>query len=86
MGDRILHVAFRRPNLYVSPDMYLPSMPGMDDNVKAADGFLADRFLYASSFPFCGIKEYAAWFLRLPIRPASMEKVLYQNAARLLGL
>jgi predicted TIM-barrel fold metal-dependent hydrolase len=82
----ILHVAFRRSNLYVSPDMYLPNMPGMDDYVKAADGFLADRFLYASSFPFCGIKDYAEWFLRLPIRAESMEKVCYRNAAALLGL
>ena len=82
----ILHVAFRRTNLYVSPDMYLPNMPGMDDYVKAADGFLADRFLYASSFPFCPIKDYAEWFLRLPIRPESMEKVCYKNAINLLGL
>ena len=82
----ILHVAFRRGNLYVSADMYLPNMPGMNDYIKAADGFLADRFLYASSFPFCGIKDYAEWFLKLPIRPASMEKVVYHNAMRLLGL
>lgn len=82
----ILHVAFRRSNLYVSPDMYLPNMPGSDDYVKAADGFLADRFLYASSFPFCPIKEYAEWFSRLPIRPESMERVAYKNAMTLLGL
>ncbi len=82
----ILHVAFRRSNLYVSPDMYLPNMPGSDDYVKAADGFLADRFLYASSFPFCPIKDYAEWFAKLPIRPESMEKVVYRNAVNLLGL
>lgn len=82
----ILHVAFRRSNLYLSPDMYLPNMPGMDDYVKAADGFLADRFLYASSFPFCPIKDYAGWFSKLPIRPESMEKVAYRNAMNLLGL
>ncbi|MBX9840792.1 MAG: amidohydrolase family protein [Xanthobacteraceae bacterium] len=82
----ILHVAFRRSNLYVSPDMYLPNMPGSDDYVKAADGFLQDRLIYASSFPFCGIKEYAEWFSRLPIRPEAMEKVAYRNAMTLLGL
>lgn len=82
----ILHVAFRRNNLYVSPDMYLPNMPGMEDYVRAADGFLSDRFIYASSFPFCPIKDYAEWFLKLSIRPDSMEKVVYKNALRLLGL
>jgi predicted TIM-barrel fold metal-dependent hydrolase len=82
----ILHVAFRRPNLYLSPDMYLANLPGMNDYVQAADGFLADRFLYASSYPFCGVKLYADWFGKLPIRPENREKVMYRNAAALLGL
>lgn len=81
----ILHVAFRRPNVYVSPDMYLP-MHGMDDYVKAADTWLADRFIYGSSYPFASVKDYAAWFMKLPIRPESMERILYRNAADLLGL
>lgn len=84
--SEILHVAFRRPNLYLSPDMYLPNMAGMDDYVKAADGFLCDRFLYGSSFPFCGVKQYADWFRALPINPSAMKKVTWHNAIRLLGL
>jgi hypothetical protein len=82
----ILHVAFRRPNLYLSPDMYLANLPGMTDYVQAADGFLADRFIYASSYPFCGVKIYADWFRKLPLRPENREKVMYRNAAALLGL
>jgi predicted TIM-barrel fold metal-dependent hydrolase len=82
----VLHIAFRRPNIYLSPDQYLANMPGMDDYVRAADGFLADRFLYASSYPFTPVKDYAAWFKALPIRPESMEKVLWRNAAALLKL
>jgi len=84
--SEILHIAFRRTNLYLSPDMYLPNMPGMDDYIRAADGFLSDRFLYASSFPFCGIKAYADWFNTLPINETSRHKVMYANAAKLLGL
>lgn len=82
----ILHVAFRRPNLFLSPDMYLVNMPGMDDYVRAANTFLADRFLYASSYPFCPIKDYKEWFLTLPISPENREKIMYRNAAGLLGL
>jgi predicted TIM-barrel fold metal-dependent hydrolase len=82
----ILHVAFRRPNLYLSPDMYLVNMPGMDDYVRAANGFLADRFIYASSFPFCPIKGYKDWFMTLPISPENREKIMFGNAAGLLGL
>lgn len=82
----ILHVAFRRPNLYLSPDMYLVNMPGMEDYVRAANGFLSDRFIYASSFPFCPIKSYKEWFCRLDISPENREKIMYKNAAALLGI
>lgn len=83
---QILHVAYRRPNLYLSPDQYIANMPGMDDFVRAADGFLADRFLYASSYPFTPVDAFADWFRALPIRPENLEKVMYRNAAELLGL
>jgi predicted TIM-barrel fold metal-dependent hydrolase len=83
---QILHVAFRRPNLYLSPDYLMANMPGMDDYVKAADGFLAERILYASAFPFAPVKSFADWFRRLPIRPDSLERVMHTNAVQLLGL
>ena len=82
----ILHVAFRRENLYLSPDQYLCGMPGSDDYVRAANGFLADRFLYASSYPFTCAKGYLEWFRRLPLRPEVMDRLLYRNAASFLGL
>jgi predicted TIM-barrel fold metal-dependent hydrolase len=84
--NEILHVAFRRPNLWLSPDMYFSRMPGWEEYVKAADTFLADRMLYASSFPFCPVKAYKDWFQALPIRPANLEKVMGGNARRLLKL
>lgn len=83
---QILHVAYRRPNLFLSPDQYMANMPGMDDYIRAADGFLADRLLYASSYPFLPLDKYADWFRTLPIRPENMKKVMYTNAARLLGI
>lgn len=83
---QVLHIAFRRPNIYLSPDQYLANLPGSDDYIKAADGFLADRFLYASSYPFTPVTGYSAWFRRLPIKPEAMEKILYKNAAKLLKL
>ena len=83
---QVLHLAIRRPNLYLSPDMYLANMPGMDDYLKAANGFLADRFIFASSYPFCPVKGYADWYRTLPLSDESREKTMYSNAARLLGL
>lgn len=83
---QILHVAYRRPNLYLSPDMYLVNMAGMQDYLDAANGYLQDRLLYASSYPLCPIVEYAQWFRRLPIAAEIMPKLLYGNAAALLRL
>lgn len=83
---QILHIAFRRPNIYLSPDQYLANLCGMDDYIRAADGFLTDRFLYASSYPFTPVDGYAAWFRSLPIRPEAMEKIMFRNAASLLRL
>jgi predicted TIM-barrel fold metal-dependent hydrolase len=82
----ILHVAFRRANIYLSPDMYLYNMPGMDDYLKAVNGWLADRFVFASAYPLTPLKEYAEWFVRLPVRSDVMEKCVYRNAAALLRL
>jgi predicted TIM-barrel fold metal-dependent hydrolase len=82
----ILHVAFRRENVYISPDQYLCGMPGHDEYVRAANGYLADRFLYASSYPFTCAKAYLAWFRTLPIKPEVMERLLYRNAAAFLNL
>ena len=84
--SEILHVAFRRPNVYVSPDMYLYNMPGMDDYLKAANGFLAERFVFASAYPLVPLKEYAQWFVKLPLKPENMENCVYRNAAGLLGI
>lgn len=83
---QILHVAFRRPNLYLAPDYLLSNMPGMQDYVKAADTWLSDQFLYASAYPFAPIKGYLEWFQQLPIRASAMEKILSINAERLLGI
>lgn len=84
--NEILHLAFRRPNLWLSPDMYFSRMPGWEEYVKAADGFLSDRMLYASSFPFCPVQGYKEWFETLPIREDNLRKVMGGNARRLLGI
>ena len=82
----ILHIAYRRPNIYVSPDQYLCGMPGNEDYILAANSFLADRFLYGSSYPFLCVKDYARWFRTLPIKPELFDGLMHRNAAKFLGL
>lgn len=84
--SEMLHIAFRRPNVYLSPDQYLCNMPGMREWIDAANGFLATRFLYASSYPFIGVKAYAEWFRALPIRRELLDDLMCGNARRFLGL
>ena len=83
---QMLHIAFRRPNVYLSPDQYLCNMPGMQAWIDAANGFLATRFLYASSYPFIGVQAYADWFRALPIRRELRDDLMCGNARRFLGL
>lgn len=83
---QVLHIAFRRPNLYLSPDMYLVNMPGMNDYLKAADGYLAERFIYGSSFPLCPVKGYLDWFNTLPLKPENKERIMCRNAIEFLNL
>lgn len=85
-AHQIIHVAFRRQNVFLSPDMYLFNMPGAADYVNAANGFLQDRFLFATAYPLVGLKQGVEAFLKLPFKEEVLEKVLYRNAAALLGL
>lgn len=85
--QEIIHVAFRRNNLWLSPDMYLnDALPGLNEYLSAASGFMQDRFLFGTAYPMTPINEYCEWFLKLPIKPTVMEKILAGNARRLLRL
>ena len=81
----ILQVAFRRPNVWLSPDMYMLA-PGQEDYVFAANHFLQDRMLYGSNHPSLPMLEFLERYRRLPFKPGVLDKLLHTNAARLLGL
>ena len=81
----IHHVAFRRGNVYVSPDMYA-LMPGNEAYITAMNSYLSERFVYASSFPFVPLRGYLESFLRVVANDVVAERVLFSNAARLIGI
>jgi len=82
----VLFVAYKRQNIYICPDMYLFNFPGWQDYVTAANGFLEDRFLFGTAYPFIPLEEGVAHFKNMPFRPEIMPKLLYQNIARALKL
>lgn len=82
----ILFVAFKRPNLYLCPDMYMYNMPGVSDYVMAANTFLSERFLFGTAYPFIGFREGVEQFKALPFKPEVLPNLLYRNAIKALKL
>ncbi|PPD10619.1 amidohydrolase family protein [Methylophilus sp.] len=83
--NEIVGAAFRYPNLYLVPDMYI-FQPGAELYVQAANQFLGDQLLFGTSYPFRPMEQTVADFAALGFKDAVLEKVFYQNAARVLNL
>ncbi|MFC1963904.1 amidohydrolase family protein [Chloroflexota bacterium] len=79
-------VAWRRRNVYLLPNIYGVNMPGHLHYVEAANWYLADRMLFGSVYPAAPMKEMVNFYRELPWGLGVIEKVMYQNAAKLLGL
>lgn len=75
-------------NIWVIPDFFqfIPGFPGAQDWVHAANHFLSDRILYASSYPVRPIGQSLDEFKRFSYSPGVLDNLLYQNAATLFGL
>ena len=84
--QEILGVAFRRDNLYLCPDMYLRGLPGTAEYLAAANGFLSERILFGTAYPFCPLKPYVDWFLAQKLSETALRRVLSENAKSLLSL
>lgn len=83
--DAMVGVAFRRENVFVSPDMYMFS-PGGRLYIEAASGFMQDQYLFGSSYPFRPMAQGVKDFLAFGMPAAAQEKVAYKNACGLLGI
>jgi len=75
-------------NLWVIPDFFqfIPGFPGAQDWVEAANHFLGDRILYASSYPVRPLGQSLAEFRRFSYKPEVLERLLGGNAATLFGI
>jgi predicted TIM-barrel fold metal-dependent hydrolase len=81
----VIGVAFRRRNVYITPDVYL-FFPGGDQYVQAANKILSNQIVFATSYPHRPFKETVEEFNRLPFRKEVLPKLLYDNAAKIFGL
>ncbi|MDB5461185.1 MAG: amidohydrolase 2 [Caulobacteraceae bacterium] len=83
--NEIIGVAFRHPNVFVVPDMYI-FLPGGGLYVEAANGFLRDQLLFGTSYPFRAMKQTVDDFLQLGWKDEVLDGILHGNAARVLKL
>ena len=79
-------IAWRHPNVYLETSMY-SYMPGSELFVEAANTHIGDKVIFASGYPFNHpVKDVIAQFRKLPYKPEVLEKVMYRNGPRALGL
>jgi predicted TIM-barrel fold metal-dependent hydrolase len=75
-------------NLWVLPDFFqfIPGFAGAQDWVDAANHYLGDRMLYASSYPVRPLKQSLDEFGRFSYEPEVLERLLWKNAVELFGI
>lgn len=81
----ILAVALRHENVYVCPDTY-HFLPGSEQYVDAANGFMADQLIFATAYPARPLVQTVEDFKHLGLDPAPLAKALGENARKILGI
>lgn len=79
-----VNLAYRHGNVYLDGSIY-QFFPGAEPFLEAAKGLIQDKVLWASAFPFGPLSDVE----RLKSQGFSdtvLEKILYTNAATVLGL
>ena len=84
----LLGIAFVCPNVWVSPDLFMVgvNMPGADEYVKAANSYLSERTLFGTNYPTRPLVESVQAFSEWSFAPGVRQKVLCDNALRVLGM
>ena len=84
--EEILGVAYWRENVWIEADMYsYNGMPGAQEYVNAANGYLQDRFMYGSSYPLLPMKETVE-MTKTMFNDDVYDKIMFKNAAKLFKL
>lgn len=82
----MMGVLYRRPQVWVMPDIYFPGLPGQQDYLQALRTYAQDRFLYSSCYPVNPQRAHLEQVYALPLSPLALDRYLYGNAAELFGL
>jgi predicted TIM-barrel fold metal-dependent hydrolase len=78
-------VAERNRNVYIDLSEYEQS-PMSEAYIQAANTMISDKILFASAHPFVDFREALQKYAQMELKDEVRRKILYDNAARLLGL
>lgn len=78
-------VAQRNANVYIDLSEYEFS-PMAEAYVQAANTMIPEKILYASAHPFIDFRDALNTYEKLPFNPDVRQKIMHDNAAKLLGL
>lgn len=83
--EEMMGVAFRNENVFFEASEY-ELFPGSDNLIKAASGILSDKMVFASAHPFVDYRDAIELYKTLPFSEDVLEKVMWKNAAGVLGI
>ena len=83
--QEMAHIAFNRPNLYLSPDIYAVNVPGSSDYLAMMNYFVPEKMIFGSAYPVIAMGDMVRYY-KDKLAPAVYEQIMYRNAARVLGL
>ena len=83
--DEAVTIAFRHENVFLSPDMYMFA-PGGQLYIEAANGFMADQYLFGTSYPFRAMRQSVDDLRALGLTASVLDKVSGRTAAGLFDL
>jgi predicted TIM-barrel fold metal-dependent hydrolase len=83
--NEAINVVQRNKNVYIDLSEYEFS-PLSEAYMQAANTMIPDKILYASAHPFVDFKQALKTYESLPFNPDTRQKIMHDNAAKLLGL
>ncbi len=81
--SEVIMVVQRHRNVYIELSEYEQS-PFSEGYIQAANTLISDKVIFASASPFLDIATQVNLYKTLPFTPEVLNKIMYENAAKLL--
>ena len=73
-------VAFKRPNVYLSPDLFLYGAPGWLDYLSGIKNHLKDKMIFGTAYPFASFEESIKYIKNCELNETVYESYMGKNA------